>query len=98
MEQYPIVHLHPSRQKLINTVRHFGRAGLGKGNAQQIFWLDVIFQQQPNDARRQHLRFTSPCRSAEPDIVVRHNRAALRRNQWVQLFGFRTHAASSIMA
>ena len=80
MEQKPVVHLHPSRQQLIDAVGHFGRASLGKGDAQQIFRLDVIFQQKPNDARREHLRFTRPCRRAEPDIVARHNGAALGSN------------------
>ena len=34
MKQKPVVHLHPTRQQLINAVRHFGRTRLGEGDAQ----------------------------------------------------------------
>jgi hypothetical protein len=34
MKQRAIFALHPRRQKLVYPVRHFGRASLGKGDAQ----------------------------------------------------------------
>ena len=42
---------HPACELVIDTRRHLGRAGLGECQAQDLRWIDLAAQQQPQHAR-----------------------------------------------
>jgi hypothetical protein len=71
------LHLDPAGQTAIDAVRHFGGRRLGESQAQQILWINLLFQQQPDHPGRKHLRFARPRRSAEPNIIARIDRSLL---------------------
>ena len=74
---------------MIDPIRHLGCCCLGKGQAQEIFWIDARLQQQPENARAQYLRLARTCRRTEPHITIRRDRVDLRPGkigQRAQLF------------
>ena len=69
-----------AREPAADPLRHFGRARLGEGEAQDRAGIDAA-QQQPQHARRQHLRLAGAGRGRQPDMRVgRAGRAPARRS------------------
>ena len=94
--QIAVSHPHPHRQPLVDAVRHFGGARLGKGDAQDRLGRHPR-EHQSQHARRQHLRLARPRRRAQPDMVVRLRRGALPAVECLeQLFGVDHAAPSSV--
>ena len=76
-------HPHPGGEPGVDAVGHLRRAGLGKGEAQQVLGRAAA-EQQPEHARGQHLRLARARRGAEPDVAVRRHGGALVVTQGVE--------------
>jgi hypothetical protein len=95
--QVTVGHPHPHRQTLMNTMRHFSGARLGKGDAQDRLGRHTR-QHQAQHARRQHLRLARPRRRTQPDMIVRLRRGALPAVERLeQLVGIDHAEPSSVM-
>ena len=90
--QLGMVHPHPRREAFVDAVRHFGRPRLGEGDAQHRVGRDAV-EQQPQHARRQHLRLARPRRRAEPHVVRGVGGHCLPRVQDGEAAGLCHHAS-----
>ena len=70
-EELGVFQPHPARQHRIDPRRHFRRARLGEGEAQDFGWIHTGTQQHAQHARRQHLRLAGPGAGGQPDVVLR---------------------------
>ena len=59
---------HPQRQRLADAARHLARPGAGEGDGEDRFGRHPV-EQQPHDARRQHLRLAGTGGGRQPDIA-----------------------------
>ena len=90
VEQRLFLHPHPRRQTRTDPPGHFGRAGLGEGEAQDRAGIDPA-KQQAKHARRQHLRLARARRRGKPDVRFRPaGRRLIAGQRWQ---GFRAMTA-----
>ena len=73
-------HPHPGGEPVVDPLRHFGRARLGEGQAQDRRRIGAA-QQQAKHARGEHLRLSRAGRCGQPDVRVRIARRRLRALQ-----------------
>ena len=83
-----VLQANPVSEPSVDPVRHFRCAGLGEGEAKDRGWIDTR-QEQAEDARREHMRLSSPGRGGERGVVAWARRAqlvAFERRKKLQAF------------